>query len=221
MTDASDDGGHGCARRFGRGRATGRDGRNTAEDAVHARARRPRALLGASRRLAGDGSTNARRVCSRRATASSADGRRAGPALGPRRRSLGGATVGDRRGRLRERAPRPERGRDLVRDRARIRDGATTARSGTSRSHGAAGHRATARRGPGCSRAPCSRPPAIARRCGAADVLIRAALATDRGLTRVGTVDADQLAVIEAAIEVADPGDTTTYARLWRSTPAS
>lgn len=54
----------------------------------------------------------------------------------------------------------------------------------------------------------------LAQRCGAPDVLIRAALATDRGLGRVGAVDAEQLAAIEAAIDVADPADTTTYARL-------
>lgn len=54
----------------------------------------------------------------------------------------------------------------------------------------------------------------LARQCGAADVLIRAALATDRGLGRVGTFDAEQLETVEAAIEAADPDDTTTNARL-------
>lgn len=54
----------------------------------------------------------------------------------------------------------------------------------------------------------------LARRCGAGDVLTRAALATDRGLGRIGTVDAELLAAVEAAIEVADPDDITTYARL-------
>jgi DNA-binding SARP family transcriptional activator/tetratricopeptide (TPR) repeat protein len=54
----------------------------------------------------------------------------------------------------------------------------------------------------------------LAQRCGAPAVLIRAALATDRGLGRVGAVDTEQLAVIEAAIDVADPADPNTYARL-------
>jgi DNA-binding SARP family transcriptional activator len=54
----------------------------------------------------------------------------------------------------------------------------------------------------------------MARRSGADDVLIRAALALDRGLTRVGAVDAEQLAIVEAAIAVADPSDASIYARL-------
>jgi DNA-binding SARP family transcriptional activator len=53
----------------------------------------------------------------------------------------------------------------------------------------------------------------LARRAGASDVLVRAALASDRGLGRIGTVDDEQLAVIEAAIEVADRSDTA-YPRL-------
>jgi hypothetical protein len=53
----------------------------------------------------------------------------------------------------------------------------------------------------------------LARRAGAGEVLVRAALASDRGLARVGTVDDEQLAVIEAAIEVADRSDPA-YARL-------
>jgi DNA-binding SARP family transcriptional activator/tetratricopeptide (TPR) repeat protein len=55
---------------------------------------------------------------------------------------------------------------------------------------------------------------ALARRSGDADVLIRAALATDRGLGRVGSVDVEQLEMTEAAIEMANVADTTTYARL-------
>jgi len=54
----------------------------------------------------------------------------------------------------------------------------------------------------------------IARGCGASDVLIRAALASDRGLGRVGAVDAQLLAMIEAAIDVSDPADPATHARL-------
>ena len=54
----------------------------------------------------------------------------------------------------------------------------------------------------------------LARRSGADDVLIRAALANDRGLMRVGTVDHAELAAVEAAIAVADPGDSATYSRL-------
>jgi DNA-binding SARP family transcriptional activator len=54
----------------------------------------------------------------------------------------------------------------------------------------------------------------LARRTGANDVLVRAALASDRGLGRVGTVDTEQLSVIEAAIDVADPRDESGLARL-------
>ena len=46
------------------------------------------------------------------------------------------------------------------------------------------------------------------------DVLVRAALANDRGFTSAGTVDDEQLAALEAAIAVADRDDTTSYARL-------
>jgi DNA-binding SARP family transcriptional activator/DNA polymerase III delta prime subunit len=54
----------------------------------------------------------------------------------------------------------------------------------------------------------------LARRCGADDVLIRAALANDRGIMRLGTVDHAELAAVEAAIAVADPDDAATYSRL-------
>ena len=55
---------------------------------------------------------------------------------------------------------------------------------------------------------------ALAERAGAHDVLVRAALANDRGFTSAGTVDHEQLAALEAAIAVADRDDTTSYARL-------
>jgi len=54
----------------------------------------------------------------------------------------------------------------------------------------------------------------LARRAGAADVLVRAALANDRGFSRAGVPDEEQLAILEAAIAVADPSDTTRLARL-------
>jgi DNA-binding SARP family transcriptional activator/tetratricopeptide (TPR) repeat protein len=50
--------------------------------------------------------------------------------------------------------------------------------------------------------------------CGADDVLVRAALANDRGFTPAGSVDEEQLAVLEAAIAVVDCSDRATYARL-------
>jgi DNA-binding SARP family transcriptional activator len=54
----------------------------------------------------------------------------------------------------------------------------------------------------------------LAEEAGAGDVLVRAALASDRGLGRIGAVDAEQLAVIEAAIDTADAEDTASRARL-------
>jgi DNA-binding SARP family transcriptional activator/tetratricopeptide (TPR) repeat protein len=49
---------------------------------------------------------------------------------------------------------------------------------------------------------------------GADDVLVRAALANDRGFTPPASVDEEQLAVLEAAIAVVDRSDRATYARL-------
>jgi DNA-binding SARP family transcriptional activator/tetratricopeptide (TPR) repeat protein len=57
----------------------------------------------------------------------------------------------------------------------------------------------------------------LARRAGASAVLVRAALANDRGFMRAGTVDAEQVAILEAAIAAVDRSDTTTYARLLAS----
>jgi len=54
----------------------------------------------------------------------------------------------------------------------------------------------------------------LARRAGAPNVLVRAALANDRGFSRVGVADQKQLATLEAAIAVADRSDTTNFARL-------
>jgi tetratricopeptide (TPR) repeat protein len=54
----------------------------------------------------------------------------------------------------------------------------------------------------------------IARRTGARDVLVRAALANDRGFSRAGVADHEQLATLEAAIAVVDRTDTTSFARL-------
>ncbi len=54
----------------------------------------------------------------------------------------------------------------------------------------------------------------LAQRCGAHAVLVRAALATDRGFMQVGTFAPQQLAIVEAAIDGADPDDVATFARL-------
>jgi len=53
-----------------------------------------------------------------------------------------------------------------------------------------------------------------ARRSRADAVLVEAVLAHDRGLMRIGSIDEDLLAMIEAALEVADPTDDATFARL-------
>ena len=53
-----------------------------------------------------------------------------------------------------------------------------------------------------------------AQRAGASDVLVRAALATDRGFLQLGTFAPQQLAIVEAALDVADPVDISTHARL-------
>jgi tetratricopeptide (TPR) repeat protein len=55
---------------------------------------------------------------------------------------------------------------------------------------------------------------ATAEGAGATDVLVQAALANDRGFTPAGSVDDEQLAVLEAAIAAADRSDRATYARL-------
>jgi tetratricopeptide (TPR) repeat protein len=55
---------------------------------------------------------------------------------------------------------------------------------------------------------------AYAQRSGADDALVAAALAADRGVGRIDTIDDEQLAVTEAALEVVDRSDTTTVARL-------
>jgi len=54
----------------------------------------------------------------------------------------------------------------------------------------------------------------LARSCGQPQALIRAALVTDLGVLRVDRLVLEQLEVVEAALEVADPADTATYARL-------
>ena len=54
----------------------------------------------------------------------------------------------------------------------------------------------------------------LAETCGASSVLVRAALATDRGFMRIGAWAPEQLAIVESAVAVADPQDVTTYARL-------
>jgi hypothetical protein len=53
----------------------------------------------------------------------------------------------------------------------------------------------------------------LARRSGQSQTLIRAALVADLGIPRVGTF-VQELEIIESAMEVADPADTATYARL-------
>lgn len=54
----------------------------------------------------------------------------------------------------------------------------------------------------------------LARRSNRPETLIRAALVTDMGVLRVDRLVEDQVEVVEAALEVADPSDTATYARL-------
>lgn len=54
----------------------------------------------------------------------------------------------------------------------------------------------------------------LARHAGASDVLVRAALATDRGFLQLGTFAPQQLAIVEAAVDVADRADVSTFARL-------
>jgi len=54
----------------------------------------------------------------------------------------------------------------------------------------------------------------LARRSGAHDLLIRAALASDPGFMRVDPRATEYLATVEAAVAVADEADTATYARL-------
>ncbi len=54
----------------------------------------------------------------------------------------------------------------------------------------------------------------LAARAGAGDVLVRAALANEHVLVRVGAVDEDLLELVEAALAVADRDDPATYASL-------
>ena len=54
----------------------------------------------------------------------------------------------------------------------------------------------------------------LARRAGAPDVLVRAALANDRGFSRLGVPTTSSWRSLEAAIAVADPADATSLARL-------
>jgi DNA-binding SARP family transcriptional activator len=54
----------------------------------------------------------------------------------------------------------------------------------------------------------------LARRSGADAALIRAAIAADRGFMRLDNRAPEYLAMVEAAVAVADPADTATYARL-------
>lgn len=61
----------------------------------------------------------------------------------------------------------------------------------------------------------------LARSLGDSDLLVRAALAMDRGLqTTTGEVDADRIAVLEAAIQAAGSDDTPARARLLASLAA-
>jgi DNA-binding SARP family transcriptional activator len=53
----------------------------------------------------------------------------------------------------------------------------------------------------------------LARRSGQRQTLIRAALVADLGIPRVGTF-VQESEIVESALEVADPADTATYARL-------
>ena len=55
---------------------------------------------------------------------------------------------------------------------------------------------------------------ALAQRSGADDVLVAAALANDRGFMRVGSVNHEQLAILERALAVVGSGDPAVRARL-------
>ena len=54
----------------------------------------------------------------------------------------------------------------------------------------------------------------LARRSGQSQTLIRAALVADLGVPRVDSLAREHSEVVESALEVADPADTATYARL-------
>lgn len=54
----------------------------------------------------------------------------------------------------------------------------------------------------------------LAEQCGARAALVRAALASDRGFMRLSGYAPEQLKMVEAAFDVADPADEDTYARL-------
>ena len=54
----------------------------------------------------------------------------------------------------------------------------------------------------------------LARRSGAHDALVRAALASNRGFPRADPRASEYLDIVEAAVAVADQADTATYARL-------
>ena len=55
---------------------------------------------------------------------------------------------------------------------------------------------------------------ALARRCGAAPIVVQAALATDRGFLHLASLPSAQVAIIESALEVTGEGDAATRARL-------
>ncbi len=54
----------------------------------------------------------------------------------------------------------------------------------------------------------------LARRCGAHDVLVRVALALDHAVMRLGGIEEEHLATVEAALRVADRVDPVAHARL-------
>jgi tetratricopeptide (TPR) repeat protein len=54
----------------------------------------------------------------------------------------------------------------------------------------------------------------LARTCGQGQTLIRATLVTDLGVPRMERLAQENLEIVEAALEAADPADTATYARL-------
>ncbi len=54
----------------------------------------------------------------------------------------------------------------------------------------------------------------LARRSGQSETLIRAALVADLGVLRVDSLAREHLEVVESALQIADPADTVTYARL-------
>ena len=109
--------------------------------------------------------------------------------------------------------PRPSRGCSLVRAGAHVRDQSAGRRrrsAPSSRRLGEAQHRS----GDPRARETLLSAAATARKVGAADVLVRAAMANDRGFSAPRVPDVAQLEVLDAAIAAVGSDDASTLARL-------